>query len=67
MLVTSGCSCESLGLPSKAKAAHKTVSVQAVASGASWYLKRMGWGWKCGTENCEKSQQRRLNAVGFFS
>lgn len=42
--VTSERARERLGLPSKAKAAHKTVSVQTLASGASWYLKRMGWG-----------------------
>lgn len=30
--------------PSEAKAEHNTVLVQALASGASCYLKRMGWG-----------------------
>lgn len=65
VLVTSECTNESLGLPSKTKATHKTVSVHTLAPGASWYLKRMDWGWACRRKKTEKSQLRRVNAVGF--
>ena len=39
--------CDIRAAPWATKAAHNTVLVVALASGASCYLKRTGWGWVC--------------------